>query len=561
MAGAQSDVAPGTLRWAIALTLLVNALVMLTPLINEGDSVLYAALAQHMVQSGDYWSLVLDGKDWLDKPHFPFWLGALSFKLLGISPLTYALPGYVFHVLGAYYTYRIARLFYGRGTALLALLVFVSTYHVMYSTTALKAEAFLTGSITGACYYWLRWDMAHTWRHLLLGAALSAMAVMTKGIFTLITISSGLLCLWAYQGRLGQLLRLRWLAALGLTLLFLAPEIYALYWQFDSHPDKVVFGQTGVSGIRFFLWDSQFGRFFNSGPIRNVEGNPWYFVHVFLWAFLPWVATFGMALVQGLRGFGQRSAPERAAFVYLCASFFVTFALFSATAFQLDYYTVIVYPFAAIVCADFLHTRLQAGVSKRLLAAQWVMTLITLGLAWVICLQVGQAPLTVFLALACVAWLAYGLVMRKAGPTMALLVHPVLAVNLLYLVLEGMTLIAHTGHALSYRVLPALASEPQVPVLVYDLDPTVAWDIGLARQSASSQSVRTLQELPAAGQSYFLLARTDALPSLLPHIRQSTTVLQGQWVDHKTGTLPRQIRLAAGKEAGEDYSLLRVQAP
>ena len=561
MQGAAADALPRMLHWAIALTLLVNALVMLTPLINEGDSVLYAALAQHMVQSGDYWSLVLGGKDWLDKPHFPFWLGALSFKLLGISPLTYALPGYVFHVLGAYYTYRIARLFYGRGTALLALLVFVSTYHVMYSTTALKAEAFLTGSITGACYYWLRWDMAHTWRHLLLGAALSAMAVMTKGIFTLITISSGLVCLWAYQGRLAQLLRLRWLAALGLPLLFLAPEIYALYWQFDSHPEKVVFGQTGVSGIRFFLWDSQFGRFFNSGPIRNVEGNPWYFVHVFLWAFLPWVATFGMALVQGLRGFGQRSAPERAAFVYLCASFFVTFALFSATAFQLDYYTVIVYPFAAIVCADFLHSRLQTGVSKRLLAAQWVMTLITLGLAWVICLQVGQAPLTVFLTLACVAWLAYGLARRKAGPTMALLVHPVLAVNLLYLVLEGMTLIAHTGHALSYRVLPALAREPQVPVLVYDLDPTVAWDIGLARQSAPSQSVRTLQELPAAGRSYFLLARTDALPNLAAYIGQATPVLQGQWVDHKTGTLPRQIRLAAGKEAGEDYTLLRVQAP
>ncbi|NBT92507.1 MAG: hypothetical protein EBT37_07835 [Betaproteobacteria bacterium] len=512
-------------------------------------------------QSGDYWSLVLEGKDWLDKPHFPFWLGALSFKLLGISPLTYALPGYVFHVLGAYYTYRIARLFYGRGTALLALLVFVSTYHVMYSTTALKAEAFLTGSITGACYYWLRWDTAHTWRHLLLGAALSAMAVMTKGIFTLITISSGLVCLWAYQGRLGQLLRLRWLAALGLTLLFLAPEIYALYWQFDSHPEKVVFGQTGVSGIRFFLWDSQFGRFFNSGPIRNVEGNTWYFLHVFLWAFLPWVAAFGMALVHGLRGFGQRSAPDRAAFVYLCASFFVTFALFSATAFQLDYYTVIVYPFAAIVCAYFLHTRLQAGAGTRLVAAQWVMTLITLGLAWVICLQVGQAPLTVLLTLACVAWLAYGLARRKAGPTMALLVHPVLAVNLLYLVLEGMTLIAHTGHALSYRVLPVLAREPQVPVLVYDLDPTVAWDIGLARQSAPSQSVRTLQELPAAGQSYFLLARTDALPSLAPHIGQATPVLQGQWVDHKTGTLPRQIRLAAGKEAGEAYTLLRVQAP
>ena len=561
IAGGVADGAPRMLRWAIGLTLLVNALVMLTPLINEGDSVLYAALAQHMVQSGDYWSLVLDGKDWLDKPHFPFWLGALSFKLLGISPLTYALPGFVFHLLGAYFTYRIARLWYGRATALLALLVFVSVYHVMYSTTALKAEAFLTGSITGACYYWLRWDSANRWRHLVLGAALSAMAVMTKGIFTLITISSGLVCLWAYQGRLRQLLRLRWLAALALTLVFLAPEIYALYWQFDSHPEKVVFGQTDVSGIRFFLWDSQFGRFFNSGPIRNVEGNPWYFVHVFLWAFLPWVAAFGMALVQGLRGFGQGSATARAAFVYLCASFLVTFALFSATAFQLDYYTVIVYPFAAIMCADFLYKRLQAGASNRLLAAQWAMTLVTLGLAWVICLQVGQASLTAFLGLACLAGLALGWVMRQAGPTMALLVHPVLAVNLLYLVLEGMTLIAHTGHAVSYRVLPALAREPQLPVLVYALDPTVAWDIGLARQSAPSQSVGALQELPAPGQNYFLLARTDALPSLAAYIGPAKSVLQGQWVDHKTGTLPRQIRLAAGKEEGEAYTLLRVQAP
>jgi hypothetical protein len=93
------------------------------------------------------------------------------------------------------------------------------------------------------------------------------------------------------------------------------------------------------------------------------------------------------------------------------------------------------------------------------------------------------------------------------------------------------------------------------------MDPTVAWDIGLARQSATSQSVSNMQELPAAGQSYFLLARTDALPSLAPYIGKATPVLQGQWVDHKTGTLPRQIRLASGKEAGEDYTLLRVQAP
>jgi 4-amino-4-deoxy-L-arabinose transferase-like glycosyltransferase len=136
-------ISPGLARvlWALmALTLLVNAASMLTPIINEGDSVLYAALAQHMLQSGDYLSLVLDGKDWLDKPHFPFWMGALFFKLFGISASSYILPGFLFHVLGGYYTYRLARTLYGRDTALLALLVYLSIYHVMYTTSALKAD-------------------------------------------------------------------------------------------------------------------------------------------------------------------------------------------------------------------------------------------------------------------------------------------------------------------------------------------------------------------------------------------------------------------------------------
>ena len=178
-----NTLSPGVRRvlWALmALTVLVNAASMLTPIINEGDSVLYAALAQHMLQSGDYLSLVLDGKDWLDKPHFPFWMGALFFKLFGISAGSYILPGFLFHLLGGYYTYRLARMLYGRDAALLALLVYLSTYHLMYSTSALKAEAFLTGSIMGACYYCLRLDATGKAKHLVLAALLSAIAVMTK---------------------------------------------------------------------------------------------------------------------------------------------------------------------------------------------------------------------------------------------------------------------------------------------------------------------------------------------------------------------------------------------
>ncbi|PIW06949.1 MAG: glycosyl transferase, partial [Comamonadaceae bacterium CG17_big_fil_post_rev_8_21_14_2_50_60_13] len=77
----------------------VMALGMATPIINAGDSVTYAALSQHMVQSGDWLRLVLDGADWLDKPHFPFWVTAASFWLLGVNAPAYVLPGLLFVLL------------------------------------------------------------------------------------------------------------------------------------------------------------------------------------------------------------------------------------------------------------------------------------------------------------------------------------------------------------------------------------------------------------------------------------------------------------------------------
>jgi hypothetical protein len=43
----------------------------------------------------------------------------------GVNAISYNLPGFLFHLLAAYYTYRIARLFYGREAAWLAVLVFV----------------------------------------------------------------------------------------------------------------------------------------------------------------------------------------------------------------------------------------------------------------------------------------------------------------------------------------------------------------------------------------------------------------------------------------------------
>jgi 4-amino-4-deoxy-L-arabinose transferase-like glycosyltransferase len=551
------------LRWAVFLTLLVNAASMLTPIINEGDSVLYAALAQHIAGTGNWGDLILDKLDWLDKPHFPFWMGALFFKVFGISAFSYILPAFLFHLLGGYYTYRIAGMFYGRDTGLVALLLYVSTYHLMYTSSAIKAEAFLTGSITAACYYWLRFDAKAKLKYLLLGAAFSAISVMTKGIFTLITISSGLVLMWLAQGQWQKLVSAKWWLAAALSLLLTAPEVLSLYLQFDTHPEKVVFGQTHVSGIKFFLWDSQFGRFFNSGPIKNQEGTPLYFVHVFLWAFLPWVAVFVAALWSGLRGYTTEVSRGRAQFMFLCGTFFVTFGLFSATAFQLDYYTVILFPFANILCAHYLarfvqRTEGKVSGGKVFWAGHVFVTLCTLALANALALYVANMVLLAIVGGGTLGLLVFAFAKRANLRFNATLFYPLAAVNLLYVFLEGMTLVAYLKYSVPYNVKLMLSAEPATPVVVYQLDPIVAWELGLYRTSAPSERLDDVARLPPVGQSYFLLVKTAQVAELTARLGSFKVVGQGDWVDHKTGTLPRQLNLAKGTEPLENFSVLKV---
>jgi len=546
------------IRWLILFALLINAAAMFSPIINGGDSVTYAALSQHIALNNDWANLMLDGKDWLDKPHMPFWLTALSFQLFGISAFTYILPGFLFHLVGGYFTWRIARLFYSREAAWLSVLVFVSAFHLMDSSIEVKAETYLTGFIMGASYYWLRYDAQARRKHLLLGALFTAGAVMTKGVFTLITIFSGLLLLWLYRREWHKLWSGKWWLALVLSLSFTAPELVALYLQFDAHPEKVVFGQTNVSGIRFFLWDSQFGRFFNAGPIRDTSGggHPFYFVLVFLWAFLPWVALFVAALFSGVRRFAQRAVEADAGFVFLCGAFFVTFALFSATRFQLDHYTVILFPFAAILCGAYLAQRL-AQPARALLAAQALFALLVWGLALGLGVRVGDERVLLAMAALLLAALGYAAATRTQWRAHVLLLWPLSGILALYVFLTLTSALTFMRVSVPYNVSRLLAGREALPVVAYRMD-IVSRELGLYLPVPVSVAHQP-EQLPQQGR-YVLLASAPEWRALRAAIPQAVEVAQGNWAIHKTGTLPRFLRLARGEETLDDIRILEVEA-
>jgi 4-amino-4-deoxy-L-arabinose transferase-like glycosyltransferase len=338
---------PATARfWQCVAIIVISLIPGLFTTLMEPDAALYAGIAKQIVWRGDWVNLFADGKDWLDKPHLPFWISALSFKIFGVSTFAYKLPAFLCWLLGARFTFLFARHFYGEGTAQIAALVYLTALHAIISSNDVRAEPYLTCFLIGASWYLVKAG-GNVW-NIVPAAFFTGLAMMTKGPFVLIPIGGGMLFHWAMQKDWKQLLQWRWYLYLVLCAVFILPELWCLWLQFDAHPEKTVFDRQNVSGIRFFLWDSQFGRFFNTGPIKG-KGDPFFFLHTLLWAFLPWSLLLYAAIFQRFRRLRQGAewiAPGAG---------MLTLLVFSLSRFQLPHYLNILFPYFSILLAAWLY--------------------------------------------------------------------------------------------------------------------------------------------------------------------------------------------------------------
>jgi len=351
------------------LALGVNFAGIATRFITD-DPGLYASIAKNLIYKNNFFELFTYNRDWLDKPHFPFWCAWVSFNIFGISAWAYRLPALLFFLLSLLYTWLFTRRYYGKQTGAIAVLILATALNTVLANTDVRAEPYLMGLIIGSIYHIARLNERFSVKHILLAALLTACAVMTKGIFVVVAIYGALLGQLLFRGQFKSIFRFRWLWLAVLTLIFTLPEFYALYLQFDLHPEKTVFGRQHVSGIRWFLWDSQFGRFANNGPIsRKTPGNMLFYGHTLLWAFAPWCLLFYYAVFEKFKAIWRRKPlPE----YFALSGGLLLLLLFSVSRFQLPFYTNAVFPLFAVVTAPVCLGRLSNFGTKFRLITQWM---------------------------------------------------------------------------------------------------------------------------------------------------------------------------------------------
>jgi 4-amino-4-deoxy-L-arabinose transferase-like glycosyltransferase len=341
--------APFLWGFAVLLTALVYA-VGISIGIMEIDAAVYAHIAMEMAENSNWLEITYKGEDWLDKPHFQFWITAVSFRIFGYNNFAYKIPAILFLIVGIFYTYRYGTRYYGYKAGAIAALMLMTAQHIIMSNHDVRAEPYLTGLTIFSLYYWAVYLDNKKWLDFLLGCAGLACLMMTKGLFTILPVAGGVFFSLLYQQKWAEILHWQWLLAALIVLLFMAPTLIGYYLQFDMHPEKEIFGTTGISGIRFFFWDSQWGRFANTGPIQG-SGDPTFFLHSLLWVFAPWSIIGYFALFMYTKSlWHKKPSPEH----YTYFGFVFLFIIFSASRFQLPHYLNPLLPLLSILTAQVL---------------------------------------------------------------------------------------------------------------------------------------------------------------------------------------------------------------
>ena len=509
-----------SIKYLIVLAIFANAVGIFFPSLRSTFVPYYGSIAKHIAVSGDWSNLMLLNQDWLDKPHLPFWLTALSYQIFGFNSFAYILPGFLFHLLGLYYTYKLARFWYSREVGLLAVLFTASALHIMLSSIDIRAEAFMLGEIMPACYFFLRYDKHGGLSYLLGGAFFTALALMTKGLIALITIISGIALLWIYRGKWRNFISLKWIFALCLSILLVFPEIWALYLQFDAHPEKIMYGHTNVSGIKWFFWDSQFGRFLGTGPISNHRPDVWhyfFFIHTFLWSYLPWWPMFLVALWQFIKDF-IKDRVHKDAEIFLFASFFVTFIVFSISTYQVDHYTNILFPFASIICAAWLHkviVNCKANCRHPIFYVEnTIATILLLAVLVITPWVLSGLAMWSMLILDILAWGCF-ISCRSKGWQYKIIAFPTIAISIVFIfamLVNGTEYAKYDG---GYQIATYLNAKKNITVVSYKAkDQNDMLSLNLHSDNPY-QEISDLSQIATLAKPVYLVVESDDLPGVL----------------------------------------------
>ena len=362
----------------------------------DNDATQYATIAMQMSESHSYLQIMWRNVPYLDKPPLLFWLSSLLFSIFGPSHFVYRLPSILVSILGIYSTYKLGKKLYNEKTGLYASVIFASSLGVFIIAHDVRTDTMLTGLIVFSIWQLMEYIDKRKIANYVLAYSGIGLAMLTKGPIGLMVPALALGSHFIYQRKWKIIFDWRWLPGLLIIALILTPMVIGLYRQF------------GETGVKFYFWTQSFGRLTGENVwVDNTDS--FFFIHSFLWSFLPWsllaVAAYVLKLIDAVKLFNKENRPE----LLTLGGITLVFIGMSSSQYKLPHYIYIVFPLFAILTADFIFKHFEKekvqGFFKGLFVSQEVVN-------WLLWLALAMAAIFIFpvrpflVAIICIALFA-----------------------------------------------------------------------------------------------------------------------------------------------------------
>ncbi len=246
----------------------------------DPDEGLHAAIAQRMVESGDWIVPRMLDEPFLDKPVLYFWAIALSLKILGMSEAAVRLPGLLLGMFGVLTTAAFAGRMLGRRIGLIAGLFYATMFLPVALVQLPTHDVALVAWVNLAlfCFWESDWGGSpqRAWAWTVAAGAVLGLAVLTKGL------AGVALAGISYGGYLIVSRRLRPIHGCRAGLALAVAAIVSAWWYLAME-------RANPGYLRYYFFGRHMLGFLTNTQPHGLEPW-WYYFPVLAIGGLPWIA-------------------------------------------------------------------------------------------------------------------------------------------------------------------------------------------------------------------------------------------------------------------------------
>ncbi len=348
------------------LLILISSLPLLFTLpldVIDIDSAQYAEIGRQMSNSGNFFTLIDNGRRYLDKPILTFWTIASSFQIFGLNNIAFRLPALLLSFLSVYSIFCITKLVWqNERQAYLSAIIYLITPGFYAMVVDPKIDVYLVSYLVFTYHFYYLGRKKNPNYYYLMYLMMS-LGFITKGPISVVipALSIGGDILFRRDWKL--LLSMKIFP--GIFVLISLPAFWCilLYRDFNSY------------GPSFFLWIQSFGRFYKE--MYNIKFDPFYFYKSFSWAFMSGVVPILLYIVfRAVRYYRSLGWKEILRKIknneYFAVDFVVPFWVFlflfliSFSRYPLPQYIYWILPGAALYFGRVAEESLFSSVTKRM---------------------------------------------------------------------------------------------------------------------------------------------------------------------------------------------------